>query len=172
MSKRVAGEGFIRWYDQDPDVSRFVYGLEKEDPSLWPVFCTLLCTYADGLKEEQKRKGARSVGGDKHIGLLKSQQKTRWFDQHPHTYRAFNHLYLMNDPERKEICQRLAEPLTALTVYKAACQRVSLQPIQADMEALVRVAYNEGTAGWRRFLSDIGLVQTHTAPAYEIKYQS
>jgi len=106
---------FTRWYDRIPELSRAVALLEKA-PRDWQQLIAGDITNAVELYEltGQEAHGFKKLGTEKVMGLMKSKNKRRWYDQDPIVHQAFNYLFLMDDLRRYETAVRILFSLKAL----------------------------------------------------------
>lgn len=122
--------GITRWYDRVPELSQAVRMMEKL-PQRHQVLIAKVIIEATPLHAvAERREGVKNMGTDKVMGLLKSKNKNRWYDQHPEVHQAFNYLYLMNDVMRYEVAMKMIIAIHAL-------EKAAQDPRFADKDPVV-----------------------------------
>ena len=99
---------YKRWYDQNETLQDSVRLLEKLSPEVRRMIAAAIVQKLPNLTRPQgHRRGLKQIGADKITGLLKSQQKKRWYDVDPILHQAFNCLYLMDETAREDVSGRM-----------------------------------------------------------------
>lgn len=107
--------GFTRWYDTVPELSQAVRTMEKMPVKHQQLIASVIISYAPMAEVAEKTdQGLKKVGGEKLMGLMKSKNKKRWYDQDPTVHQAFNYLFVMNEKMRYEIALKMIIAMSAL----------------------------------------------------------
>jgi hypothetical protein len=147
-----------RWYDIDPEVAEVVYSIQNMKPDYQEILGQLINMFMEKVREEYRRKRKLiELGPEKHMGLLKSQTKRRWYDKTPTMYRAFNNLYVMDDQQRNMIAKRLHAPVWALEAYFRECLDSDRPESATEIKRLIELGLTEGVESCKGYLLQIGL---------------
>ena len=136
-------EQFVRWYDQDPLLSRAFAAMQQLPLDVLLIMAKLLLTTEEGVKLDQKRSSQlRSLGVDRTVGLIKSKQRNRWYDKDPLVHRAVNFIYVCNPSMRHILAEQLNSLINAYDLYLDTCQSKGKSVDLRDVENLFQYVYH------------------------------
>lgn len=131
MKKKTATY-FKRWYDQTPELSRAVMMMERLSPETRVIIAKLISQYVRdeaGHLRVPENASIRQVGAERIQGLMKSQVRKRWYDEHPVVRQAFNDLYLVEFRKRHEAAVRM---IVSINILEHALQNRILSLTSLD----------------------------------------
>jgi hypothetical protein len=135
---------FHRWYDMDIHLSELVRTLEGLSEESQTLFAFLLMFFSDEVVHRKGRAFFRELEWEKLIGIYKSRNGRRWYDQHGVLHTAFNKLYSLNDLDKAAIAKELHVPGRIVQHYEAYCQS---HQTSADIEmvcSILETSFKEG----------------------------
>lgn len=134
-----------RWYEKDKDLLVFVTSLRRMPTCLLEAYCKVIIQYANQLyTTDSSKQYMLQHGSDKHLSLLKSMGRKRWYDKNKFAYKAFNALYLMADLSRKELVVLLNSSSNLLHCYQSRCELYGLEPSSTVFENLLKTWIQNG----------------------------
>lgn len=145
MMTQLTPKTWTRWYERDRNVLTLVTKLRRMDTWLLEAYSKAIIHYANQLSLAHADDPFRlQHGSDKHLGLLKSMGRKRWYDKNKYAYRAFNALYLLPQSVRIELAQQFQEAHTLIKLYTDRCRLQGVNPTQAVAESLLSTYVNAG----------------------------
>jgi hypothetical protein len=132
-----------RWYDLDPTVSKAVRLLESFPSDIQ----TLISEGALRLAEQECRinelmANLRSLGPEKVLGIHKSKNKRRAYDQNLAVHHAMNALYALSQVNRQLIGERVLDLMNCILEYIRVCKGYEIDPSVEEVGAIAQ-AYVE-----------------------------
>jgi hypothetical protein len=139
MSNKVKVKIWSRWYEKDKELLTFISNLKRIPSWLVDVYCKVIIYYASQLHGTDNNKQYHlQHGSEKHLALLKSMGRRRWYDKNKYAYRAFNALFLMESSSRRSFMLRLNESINLLHCYQDRCELYNLKPSSDVFEVLLK----------------------------------
>ena len=134
-----------RWYERDQDLLKWVSSLKRMPQWAMEAYCQSTVDYTKGTYEEAPPTSPTlQRGSSKHVGLIKSMRRKRWYDQNPYTYKAFNALFLMEDTKRRELAQALLATGPLMDAYLDALAAQQQEPNRKQFSHLLNQWLNHG----------------------------
>ena len=132
-----------RWYEKDKEVLALVTNLKRMNQWQVEAYAKVIIHQASEMQLKNKESFMLQHGSDKHLSLLKSMGRKRWYDKNKYAYRGFNALYLMEDHARREIARLLNESIALLHTYMGRCESYGLAPNGSVFEQLLLLWVSE-----------------------------
>jgi hypothetical protein len=134
-----------RWYEKDQDLLKWVSSLKRMPQWAMEAYCQSTVDYTKGTYEEAPpTTPTLERGSSKHVGLIKSMRRKRWYDQNPYTYKAFNALFLMEDTKRRKLAQALLATGPLMDAYLDALVTQQQDPNRKQFSHLLNQWLNHG----------------------------
>jgi hypothetical protein len=132
-----------RWYEKDKEVLALVTNLKRMNQWQVEAYAKVIIRQASEMQLKNSESFMLQHGSDKHLSLLKSMGRKRWYDKNKYAYRSFNALYLMDDHARREIARVLNESTALLHTYMGRCESYGLEANGAVFEQLLLMWVSE-----------------------------
>jgi hypothetical protein len=139
MSNKPQAKVWSRWYEKDKDLLTFVTSLRRMPSWLLEAYCKIIIHHANNMYSlDSSKQYLLQHGSDKHLSLLKSMGRKRWYDKNKYAYRAFNALYLMEETSRRTLVLLLNDSANLLHCYQGRCELYNLEPSSLVFEDLLK----------------------------------
>lgn len=146
-------ESFKRWYERQPKLSQAVKLLIILPDEVRTIIGEALMLLANREFEMSKySEGSRSLGGDKVLGLYKSKNRRREYDQNETLHQAMNYLYILSDENQDFMAVHILKMLDYMQQYFATCREFNTEPSLEDVAALMQQYVIQGSVEVERFL--------------------
>jgi hypothetical protein len=126
-----------RWYEKDKEVLALVTSLKRMNQWQVESYSKVIIQYTSQMQFKNKENFMLQHGSEKHLSLLKSMGRKRWYDKNKYAYRAFNALFLLDEHARREIATLLNDSTALLHTYMGRCEAYGLEPNGAVFEELL-----------------------------------
>ena len=139
MLNKSSARVWSRWYEKDKDLLILITSLRRMPEWLLEAYCKVVIYQANNLYGiDSSKQYILQHGSEKHLSLLKSMGRKRWYDKNKYAYRAFNALFLMEDNSRRTLVLLLNESVNLLHCYQGRCELYSLTPSSVVFETLLK----------------------------------
>jgi len=132
-----------RWYEKDKEVLALVTSLKRMNQWQVEAYSKVIIQYTSQMQFKNKESFMLQHGSDKHLSLLKSMGRKRWYDKNKYAYRAFNALFLLDEHARREIATLLNDSTALLHTYMGRCEAYGQDPNGAVFEQLLMLWVGE-----------------------------
>lgn len=112
---------FQRWYDVDAVLSEMIQTLEMLSSQSQSLFGLLLERFSDRVIQVRGHEFYAQLDSRKMLGLAKSKQMRRWYDQETSLHKGFNKLYSLSDADKALIARELYTPIRLVRRYEEQC---------------------------------------------------
>ena len=118
-----------RFYDQDPLVSQAINLLMLLPGEIQTLVAECTAKIAESeYRANELMHNMKSLGSDKILGLYKSKQKKREYDQNLLIHQALNYLMLLSEENRRRIASRIVGLIAHIKDYLQFCRSCSMAP--------------------------------------------
>lgn len=149
-------DNFVRWYDSRPKMSqsaRLLFALPDEIKS---IISEALLVIADReFRHDEKVRHVRSLGREKVMGLHKSKNRRREYDENPHLHQAMNYLYILSEDNREFMAEHILKMMRYIQYHLETCQITQVVPQIEDLAAITNTYVNSGDEAVSAFLKNL-----------------
>ena len=130
-----------RWYDQRPQLAKAVRILLLMPDEIRTIMGEGITTLTRQEFEEMlKEKHYVSVGSEKIMGLHKSKNRRREYDQNEALHNALNYLYILSESGQDLMAEHMIQMLEYIQRYRDICQEFQ-QPLSLEEIAALTDKY-------------------------------
>lgn len=152
----TASNKFTRWHDRQPQLAKAVRTL-----CLLPdEVCTILSAgmiqimHRD-FKEILLDKQFRTLGHEKILGLHKSKNRRREYDENETLHKAMNTLYLLPNEAQDHVADEVMTMMNYIQSYLATCYEFQQDTSPEDIAGITRTYVEKGSAEVENFLQNL-----------------
>jgi hypothetical protein len=113
---------------------------------------TAYLTNANGVT---RKAASLQHGSEKHLALLKSMGRKRWYDKNKFSYRAFNTLFLMEPLLRRELAIKINASCELVYRYQDKCKQTGTQPHEETLKKLLLLWLNASEQDAYHYLDEL-----------------
>ena len=135
-----------RWYDRQPRLAqgvRMLFLFPSEVKSIVSEATVLIANRE--FQDTEELQSFRTLGTDKILGLHKSKNKRREYDQNELLHKAMNYLYILSNENQDFMAEHILKMVQYIQDYLSACKAFQTEPSVEEV-AQVTAAYVEGGA--------------------------
>lgn len=144
-----------RWHkDQRSSVTNAFNELEKIRPEYQQVIGQIMLTIAEHMREKkrewerQNRRGLKELGHDKITGLMKSQNRRRWYDQDRVLHKVYQYLYILEQNGDPVLSNAMGRTVAYVKIYCDYCEeRGRPESVEEVTKLITQVLYSGAEAG-------------------------
>lgn len=132
-------ETFHRWYDSRPKMSqasKLLFAFPDEIKSILSEAVLKIGEREFG--EKKWERSARSLGREKIMGLHKSKNKRREYDENPDLHAAMNALYVLSEDNREIMAEHVLKMVRFIQHYLESCQITQTAPQMEEVAEVTR----------------------------------
>lgn len=130
-------ETFHRWYDSRPKMSQAAKLLFSFPDEIKSILSEAVLEIGEREFGEKKWDPvARSLGREKIMGLHKSKNKRREYDENSELHAAMNAFYILSEDNRELLAEHVLKMVRFIQYYLESCQITKTAP---QMEEVVEV---------------------------------
>ncbi len=145
---------FKRWYDRQPKLSQAFKLIIILPDEIRSIISESLMLIANREFDAHERENSfRTLGSDKILGLHKSKNKRREYDQNELLHKAMNYLYVLSDDNQDFMADHILALVTYIQKYFATCQEFKAEPTLEAVAQVTHTYVEKGTTEVERFLS-------------------
>lgn len=149
-------ETFHRWYDSRPKMSQAAKLLFAFPDELKSILSEAILTIGDREFSEKKwERLARSLGREKIMGLHKSKNKRREYDENPGLHAAMNALYVLSEDNREILAEHIIKMVRFIQHYLESCQITQTAPELEEVAEVTRQYIYSGEKKVQTFLENL-----------------
>ncbi len=146
-----------RWYDKDETVSKAVRMLESFPGEIQTVIAEGSLKLAEReCKIRELMANLKSLGPEKVLGIHKSKNKRRYYDENPTVHNALNALFILSDENRLFLARHVLDIMNYIVEYMRVCKGYQVDPELEDISTLVNTYVETGAEEARILLKKIG----------------
>lgn len=130
-----------KWYEADPELNQLMEGIQQLPSHYQLMFATILASLVARVNQQLAASGVKlptATEAGTSFGLVKSQQKRRWYDHDPKLFEAINALYVLPELLQVQVAMRLNPSLLKVNRYLIHCQE---QNVVEDMEHIKNILF-------------------------------
>jgi hypothetical protein len=144
---------FKRWYDRQPKLAQGVRMLILLPDEIRTIIGEALIALANNEFDVNKHSAAlRTLGNEKIIGLHKSKNRRREYDDNETLHKAMNYLYLLSDQGQDFMADHILKMMKHITLYFSACVEFQVNSNPEEIATLAATYVSSGDAGVAQFL--------------------
>lgn len=145
-----------RLYDRNPELAQSVKMLTLMPDEVRSIISEgILTLIQDEVREVMREKHYRSIGSYKILGLHKTQNRRRAYDQNPILRKAISRLYILSDDAQDTIGKHILAILNFIHRYFEDCTELE-QPLSLEDIAAITNRYIEnGSEEVEKFLKSL-----------------
>jgi len=147
---------FKRWYDRQPKLSqafKLIILLPDEVRSI--ISESLMLIANREFESQEQERSFRTVGSEKVMGLHKSKNKRREYDQNELLHKAMNYLYVLSDDNQDFMADHVLKMVEFIQKYFATCREFKSEPTLEDVATVTNTYVEKGSAEVNRFLNKL-----------------
>src|SRR5687768_3105757 len=137
-------KSFKRWYERQPRLAQAVHLLTILPDEIRSILGEAMLVLANKEFEATKYETGRSLGGDKVLGLYKSKNKRREYDQNETLHKAMNYLYILSEENQDFMADHVLNLLEYIQTYFASCQEFKANPSFDDVATIASTYVESG----------------------------
>lgn len=147
-----------RWYDAEPNTAQAFSIIPQLRSEYRQAFGHVITVVTTKLREVNKFKQPYiSLGTERAIGLIKTQERRRATDQDRVLHKAFTNLYILPDQQRTALTQRISVSVSCVELYRQVCARVAREENFKEVLHLINQTIEKGLGGGHRVMMSLGL---------------
>lgn len=149
-------ETFNRWYDSRPKISkasRLLFIFPYEIQSI--ISEATLYLASRELKEDERMRSIRSLGSEKILGLHKSKNRRREYDENPLLHQAMNYLYVLSEEKREFMAEHILKMIQYIQHYLETCNLIGAEPQMTEVAMITKTYINSGEEAAELFLKKL-----------------
>jgi hypothetical protein len=144
---------FQRWYERQPRLSQSVKVLQMMPDAIKSILADAIMLIATReFGKEEPLNVIRSLGSEKIMGLHKSKNKRREYDQNELLHKAMNYLYILSEEKQDFMAEHALKMLHYIQDYLAACQEFQVDSSIEEVAALAKTYVEQGSVEVEIFL--------------------
>lgn len=147
---------FKRWYDRQPKLSRafkLIIILPDEVRSI--ISESLMLIANKEFESKERDTSFKTVGSEKILGLHKSKNKRREYDQNEQLHKAMNYLYVLSDDNQDFMAEHILKMVEFIQKYFATCHEFKVKPSLEEVAVVTNTYVEKGTAEVECFLKQL-----------------
>jgi hypothetical protein len=147
---------YQRWYDKHKTVSKSVKLLETFPEEIQVIISEGIVRLATReCQAGELMDNLRSLGPEKVLGIFKSKNKRRSYDNNSSVHQAMNYLYIMTDENRLLIAGQVIEIVNFIYDYLKECKEFKMSAQLEDVSSITQSYIESGSDEARRMLAGI-----------------
>jgi hypothetical protein len=147
---------FQRWYERQPKLAQAVKLMIVLPDEVRSIIGEATMQLADREFEATRyAESSRSLGGDKVLGLYKSKNKRREYDQNEVLHNAMNYLYILSEENQDFMANHILHMLDYIQQYFATCREFNQVPSLEEVAAMTQQYVSRGSIEVERFLQSL-----------------
>jgi len=145
-----------RLYDRSPELVQAVKVLTLMPDEVRSIVSEgILTLIQEEFKETMREKHYRSIGCYKILGLHKTQNRRRAYDQNPILRKAISRLYILSDSAQDTIGKHIVAILEFIQRYFEDCTELQQQLSLEDIAAITNRYIENGSEDVDQFLKSL-----------------
>lgn len=149
-------ESFQRWYDSRPKMSQAARLMFAFPDEIQTIISEATLFIADReFRENERERSVRSLGREKVLGLHKSKNRRREYDDNPHLHQAMNYLYVLSEDNREFIAEHILKMVRYIQHYLETCQITEIAPRIEEVAEVTRMYVQSGEKEVEIFLKKL-----------------
>lgn len=147
---------FKRWYDRQPKLSQAFKLIILLPDEIRSIISESLMLIANREFDANERENSfRTLGSDKILGVHKSKNRRREYDQNELLHKAMNYLYVLSDDNQDFMADHILKMVAYIQKYFATCQEFKAEPTLEAVAQVTHTYVEKGTTEVERFLSTL-----------------
>ncbi len=149
-------DSFIRWYDINPKLSRASRLLFTFPDAVQSIISEAIMLIADReFKEKKWQSNIRSLGKEKILGLHKSKNRRREYDENPLLHQAMNYLFVLSEEGREFMAEHILKMVQYIQNYLELCSEAQTPPEEETLALITKEYVLRGDEGAEAFLKNL-----------------
>ncbi|MGE0201448.1 MAG: hypothetical protein AB7P76_10825 [Candidatus Melainabacteria bacterium] len=145
-----------RWYDRQPRLAEAVRILSHLPDEVTNVLSEGVVVIANrDFNIGNALHDVKSLGMEKIMGLHKSKNKKRLYDQNPTLHKAMNYLYILENDNQDVMADHILTLMTFIQEYLSTCKIFQADASQDDIAKITKIYVEQGGPEVRRFLDSL-----------------
>jgi len=145
-----------RLYDRSPELVQAVKVLTLMPDEVRSIVSEgILTLIQEEFKETMREKHYRSIGSYKILGLHKTQNRRRAYDQNPILRKAISRLYILSDSAQDTIGKHIVAILEFIQRYFEDCTELQQELSLDDIAAITNRYIENGSEDVEQFLKSL-----------------
>jgi hypothetical protein len=147
---------YNRWYDRHVNLSLAVKLLLLFPDAVQSIVCEAIMLIADReFDANEKMKSFRTLGRERILGLYKSKNKRRDYDQNELMHRAMNYLFILSEDNREFMADHILKMVQYIEHYFQTCHRAQMNPSPETIADITRTYMENGGKETEQFLHQL-----------------
>lgn len=145
-----------RWYDRQPKLAQAVRLMFLFPVEIKSLICEGLVLIANReFDVNETNNSFRTVGVEKVLGMHKSKNRRREYDQNEVLHKAMNYLYILSEENQDLMADHILELVNYIHEYLSACQAFKKEPTIEDVARITQTYVEKGSQEVARFLEEL-----------------
>ncbi len=147
---------FKRWYDRHPRLAQGVKLLILMPDEIKTIISEALITLANREFDATEQDNTfRTLGSDKIMGLHKSKNRRREYDENETLHKAMNYLYMLSDDGQDFMSDHILNMVKYIQEYFATCKEFHVDSNPEQVAQVTDAYVTSGAEGVQRFLKSL-----------------
>ena len=147
---------YMRWYDKQPKLSQAVKMIILLPDDIISVLSEGVMRIADrDFQVRERMHSIRTLGTEKVLGLYKSKNKRREYDQNELLHQTMNHLYILSDHHRALVSTHVLNLVQYGQMYLGTCRTFKQEPKIDEVSEMTDRYVEKGPEETEAFLRDL-----------------
>ncbi len=149
-----------RWHkDQRSSVTNAFNELEKVKPEYQQIIGTIMLKVAEHMRDKKRdwerrnKRGLKELGHDKIVGLMKSQNRRRWYDQDRVLHKVYQYLYILEQHGDPVLSNAMGRAVAYVKIYSDYCKDQSRPESIEEVTKLISQVLYEGAEAGEKFMN-------------------
>ncbi len=140
-------------------MSRAVKALRGVGPEYQVLFAHVILKVCDIFltRKKEKANGLMEIGAEKIVGVLKAQNKRRWYDQNKTMHKAFTGMYRLEYHQQGYLGRRLLDAINLTDVYIESCDQNRRPSDLYEVIEMLQLIVRDGFEAGKRYLVRLNL---------------
>lgn len=149
-------EPYKRWYDRQPKLAQAVRVLMLFPDEIKGVISEGIMLIANReFVTDEDRNSVRTLGSEKIMGLHKSKNKRREYDQAELPHKAMNYLYILSNENQDFMAEHILKMVQYIQQYLSTCRVFQAEPTVEHIAELTDMYIKMGSDKVEEFLNKL-----------------
>ncbi len=145
-----------RWYDRQPKLAQAVRLMFLFPVEIKSLICEGLMVIANREFEiNEANNSFRTLGADKVLGMHKSKNRRREYDQHDTLHKAMNYLYILSEGNQDLMADHILQLVNYIHQYLSTCQAFKQEPTVEEVARITTTYVEKGNKEVELFLDQL-----------------
>ncbi len=145
-----------RWYDKHKSLGKCIELLESFPPEIQSIIAEGIITLSEReCQAHEILQSLKSMGAEKILGMYKSKNKRRSYDNDPTLHRAMTYLYVLSEENQLFMASQIMDLLNYIYDYLKTCKAFEADPTVEEVASVTRTFVDSGSSEAKQFLEQV-----------------